>query len=282
MPDPHTSVTVSAVMPTYNMAQYLPMAIDSIRAQDFQDWELIVVDDGSTDDTRQVLKRYTDPRIRTFTAARNGGRSVARNMALAQARGRYIAICDSDDISMPERFSRQVAFLDAHPDIHVISSQMLLMWGSEPPQARVVFPESPEDIRRRFSRGQMGVVHGASMLRAECFERCGVYSPELAAAEDIELFLRMQGTCRFQTLPEPLLVYRHELRRLTLRKWLFRTRCHRYALYKSSRAHRDGLDMPFQAFTGRWDVRLALFTVDVLRYIHYNVRASMRPRYVLR
>jgi glycosyltransferase involved in cell wall biosynthesis len=276
-------VTVSAVMPTYNMAQYLPAAIDSVLAQDFQDWELIVVDDASTDETQQVLARYTDPRIRTLSAARNGGRAVARNMAVRQSRGRYIAICDSDDISMPGRFSKQVAFLEAHPEIDVVSSQLLFMWNSEPPQARAVFPVTPEDISRRFGRGQMGVAHGASMLRVGCFERCGLYSPDLAAAEDFELFLRMHRTCRFQALPEPLLVYRHELRRVTLRKWLFRTRCHRYALYKASQGLRDApSDMPFQEFTRRWDVRTALFTIDLLRFVHYNVRAYMRPRYFLR
>jgi glycosyltransferase involved in cell wall biosynthesis len=280
--DSDVPVTVSAVMPTYNTGAYLPAAIDSILAQDFQDWELIIVDDASTDDTPEVLSRYTDPRIRTYRRDTNGGRAIARNRAVTMARGRYIAIADSDDVSLPNRFSEQVAFLDAHPDVDVVSSQLLLFWGDAPPEVRGLFPEQPADIERRFRRGQMGIAHGASMLRASCFERCGLYSPDLEAAEDFELFLRMQQTCQFRTLPKPLLLYRHE-HRVPLRKWMFRTRCHRYALYKASRQRNNGAaDMPFQQFTDRWDVKTALLTVDLVRYVHYMVRAYVRPRHVLR
>ena len=109
-------------MPTYNNGRWLQEAIDSVLGQTFTDWELIIVDDGSTDDTADVLARCTDSRIRIYTLAKNVGRAGARNVALGQARGRYIAICDSDDISAPTRFTEQVAFLDANPNIGVVSA----------------------------------------------------------------------------------------------------------------------------------------------------------------
>src|SRR4051812_12460500 len=107
-----TAPVVSVVMPTYNKGRYLREAIDSIRRQTFEDWELVIVDDGSTDDTAAVLATYRDPRIKVHTLPANVGRSRARNIAIAHAKGCYIAICDSDDVSGPTRLERQVAFLD--------------------------------------------------------------------------------------------------------------------------------------------------------------------------
>jgi glycosyltransferase involved in cell wall biosynthesis len=267
-------VTVSAVMPTYNMAPYIAAAIDSVLAQEFQDWELIIVDDGSTDDTCTVLSRYTDSRIRVHRCAANRGRAAARNLGIGLARGRYIAICDSDDISLPDRFSQQVAFLDANPDVDVVSSDLKFFWGQEPPRARTVFPETPEAIRRRFLRGHMGIAHGACMLRSACFEQFGLYCEDLRSAEDFELFLRMQPEGRFFRLPQVLLLYRHELRGVPLRKWVENKRWHRYARYRSE-LRRSGHDdhLSFQQFCKRWSVRVALVTVDLLRFVKYHVRA---------
>ncbi|MBQ9417639.1 MAG: glycosyltransferase family 2 protein [Bacteroidales bacterium] len=105
---------VSIVMPTFNKGQYIAESIDSVLSQTYTDWELIVVDDGSTDGTQEVLRRYNDPRIRIFTLNANRGAAHARNLALRQARGRYVAFLDSDDLWHPQKLARQVAFMQQH------------------------------------------------------------------------------------------------------------------------------------------------------------------------
>jgi glycosyltransferase involved in cell wall biosynthesis len=276
-------VTVSAVMPAWNAAPFLRQAIDSILAQVFEDWELIVVDDGSTDETGTIAARYRDPRIRVYSMDRNQGRGRARNVAIQQARGKYIAICDSDDISLPERFSRQVSFLDAHPEIDVVSSQLLLFWREALPRPRLRFPESPLAIKRRFERGRMAIANSACMIRSECFAQYGLYCPELAAVEDLELFLRMYRTARFRTLPEALVLYREDPRGVSYGQWQQNARWHRYALYRAHCAQQGCANAAsFRDFTSRWPVRIAVLTIDRLRFVHYKLVAYARPQSVLR
>jgi glycosyltransferase involved in cell wall biosynthesis len=271
---------VSAIMPTYNGAPFLADAVDSVVGQTFADWELIVVNDGSTDDTVEVLRRYTDPRIHIVHQARNQGRAMARNVALTHARGRYIAICDSDDMSTPERFAKQVAFLEAHPDVDVVGSQMLFFWGDTPPRPGTLYPESADAIARRFARGRMAIANGTCMLRAECFARHGTYCPDLVAVEDFELFLRMYRSCRFQTLPEALLFYRHRPRGVPFGEWLKDAYWHRYALYRADRRAGDGL--PFATFSRQLGVKARIATIDLLRYLNYRMRTALLPQRVLR
>jgi glycosyltransferase involved in cell wall biosynthesis len=274
---PHRDVTVSAVMPTYNMARYIAAAIDSIIAQSFQDWELIVVDDGSTDNTLSVLERYRDPRIRLHRLPVNSGRAAARNAAVALARGRYIAICDSDDISMPERFARQAAYLDARSDVDVVSSDVRFFWDQTPSRMRLAFPDTSAAIHRRFERGHMAIAHGACMVRAECFARHGLYAEDLTCAEDFEFFHRMHRERRFAKIQDVLLWYRHEPGRVPLRKWIATARWHRYALYVSDqRKRRSAPRLSFEQFTGRLDVRAAVCSLDILRFLRYHVRAYLR------
>src|SRR5512146_2439112 len=107
---------VSVVMPVYNSAPYLREAVDSILAQTFTDFEFIIVDDGSSDETPQILDGYGDARIRRLRNERNMGVVPTLNCGLAAARGRYVARHDADDISLPTRLEQQVRFLDTHPE----------------------------------------------------------------------------------------------------------------------------------------------------------------------
>jgi len=117
-----TPPRVSVVLCVYNQAAYVAEAIASILGQTLTDLELIVVDDGSTDSSPEVIHRFTDPRIRYVRNERNLGHASSLNRGVALARGRYLAIMDSDDISLPERLARQVDFLDAHPDVAMCGS----------------------------------------------------------------------------------------------------------------------------------------------------------------
>ena len=279
---PLQSPTVSAIMPTYNKARWLQQAIDSVRDQTFTDWELIIVDDGSTDETADVLARCTDQRIRIVRLAENVGRARARNVALQVARGRYIAICDSDDISMPTRFDEHVAFLDSNPDVAVVSAHLRLLSEDDHRTARIVFPIHHESIARRFARGKMGAAHGASMIRAECFTQLGLYCEDLRAAEDFELFRRFSRRYRFETLPQELLLYRNELGAVPFPVWTAASRAHRYALYRSNCHDAQTAVLSFDQFVRSWQTRLFVYSVDSLRFAHFNLRAHVFSSHVLR
>ena len=274
------SPVVSAVMPTYNKGPWLQLTIDSVLAQTFTNWELIIVDDGSTDNTQEVLARCTDPRIIVHTLPKNVGRARARNAAIRLARGRYIAICDSDDISAPTRFEEHVAFLDSHPQVGVVSAHLRQL--SPHHSARIMFPIDHKSIARRFARGKMGAAHGASMIRAVCFERLGLYCEDLRAAEDFELFRRFSMAYRFETLPQELLLYRNEWGAVPFPVWTENSRAHRYALYRSNCHGRPARVLSFDEFVRTWRTRFFVYTVDSLRFAHFNLRTHVFSSHVLR
>jgi glycosyltransferase involved in cell wall biosynthesis len=267
-------------MPTYNKAQWLQQSIDSVLAQTLTDWELIIVDDGSTDETADILARYDDPRITIVTLPKNVGRARARNLALEIARGRYIAICDSDDVSAPTRFEEHAAFLDANPQIGIVSSHLRLLAANR--TALVVFPIDHESIARRFARGKMGIAHGASMIRADCFKQLGGYCEDLRAAEDFELFRRFLTRYRFETLPKELLLYRNELGAVSFPTWTAYSRAHRYALYRSNCHGRSAPVLSFDEFVRSWRTNFFVYSVDSLRFAHFNLKAHVFSSHVLR
>jgi glycosyltransferase involved in cell wall biosynthesis len=116
---------VSVVIPVHNKAPYLRECLDSVFAQTFSDFEVIAVDDRSTDDSLAVLRSYTDPRLQVVVQERNGGPATAVRTAMDRAKGEYIIRMDADDVAMPERFAAQVDFMDAHPDIGISGSRVV-------------------------------------------------------------------------------------------------------------------------------------------------------------
>ena len=111
---------VSVLMPTFKHAAFIRRALESLRAQTFEDWELVIVDDGSPDDTQRIVAPYLDDsRIQYTRLARNGGLGAALNLATSQARGRYLAYLPSDDVYYPEHLDQLVAVLDSQPEVHL-------------------------------------------------------------------------------------------------------------------------------------------------------------------
>lgn len=121
---------VSVVIPVYNKGPFLREAVDSILAQTFKDFELICVDDKSTDNSLEILRGVQDPRLRIIEQPVNGGPAAAANAGFDAARGEYIVRMDADDIAVPERIAVQVAFMDAHPEL-VLSGGQVQLFGTE-------------------------------------------------------------------------------------------------------------------------------------------------------
>uniref|UniRef100_UPI00263661ED glycosyltransferase family 2 protein n=1 Tax=Desulfovibrio sp. TaxID=885 RepID=UPI00263661ED len=135
---------ITVAVPAYNAASHLLEAIESILAQSFEDFELLVVEDGSTDNTLALAKSFDDKRIRVELLPSNKGRATARNMALGRARGRYLAWMDADDIAMPHRLEAQHACLEAQSQIHICGAGVQYF---EQSSALELFPEQPGATR---------------------------------------------------------------------------------------------------------------------------------------
>ena len=197
---------VSIILPSFNGARFLKEAVDSIVQQTFQDWELILVDDGSTDHTPDIMKGYQDPRIRYLKNEGNKGLVYSLNRAIEASAGRYIARMDADDISQPERLEKQVIFLELHPEIAVYDARQQFIDDTGTPTG---FFNSDitgsENIRRKMPWFNcMG--HPSVMMRAEIAK---TYRYRKVVYEDYDLWLRMLNDgLKLERTPEPLLLYR--------------------------------------------------------------------------
>jgi glycosyltransferase involved in cell wall biosynthesis len=201
---------VSVVMPVYNGRRYVREAVDSVLAQTFLNFEFIIVDDGSTDGTSELLQSYADrdPRIRLLSRG-HAGLGVALNEGLAVARATYIARMDADDISLPERFQRQVDFLQAHPDHVLAGCRCILIDPDGHPiceKREIEFEHSK--IEAMLLKMKWPVVHPAVMMRRDVVMKIGGYHPELVPNEDHDLFLRLSEVGKLANLDEVLLYYR--------------------------------------------------------------------------
>ena len=200
-------------MPVYNAQRYLAPAVDSILAQTFGDFEFLIVNDGSTDDSQAILERYAarDPRIRLVSRP-NTGYTVALNQMLATARGEYVARMDADDMSLPRRLERQVEFLDAHPQVLALGAPATIIDPDGDPIGPYEVPPDHETIDARHLSGLSGMlIHPSAMMRREAVLAAGGYRPELEPAEDLDLWLRLAEIGRLANLDEVLVHYRVHL-----------------------------------------------------------------------
>jgi len=206
-----TSPALSVLMTVYQGASLLPATLDSVLTQTFTDFEFITVDDGSTDGTGAVLQAYAarDARLKVLHNPANQGITRAMNRLFPMARGRYVTRHDADDLSAPERFAQQVAFLDTHLDIGMVSSHIGVIGadGRPLPQAMFVSGNDNESIQGELYDSNC-LCQGSVMFRRECREAIGLYDPALELSEDYDFWLRMTEITRVVKLPATLYQYR--------------------------------------------------------------------------
>jgi glycosyltransferase involved in cell wall biosynthesis len=204
---------VSVLMPVYNGERYLREAIESILAQSFGDFEFLIVDDGSSDSSAQIVRSYGDPRIRLEQNQSNAGLIFTLNKGLRLARGSYVARMDCDDVSLPERLERQVAFLESHPQVGICGSWFRKFGHAK--EKTVRWSTDPDGIRCGLLFDAM-VGHPTVMLRRELLADVGLfYDPAYQNAEDFELWVRAAQHCELANLGEVLLRYRVHAAQIT-------------------------------------------------------------------
>jgi glycosyltransferase involved in cell wall biosynthesis len=205
---------VSVIIPVYNREQYVGEAIDSILAQTFTDFELLLIDDGSTDNSVEVMRSYTDPRIRLIRHERNLGIPQARNKGLQLAGGAYIAILDSDDTAVPDRLAKQVAFLDGNKDYVLVSSWAALMNAKGQPLKRGKRRVVSSGEAKSYLLFRCWLPHSSVMARTAILQAYG-YREQYVLCSDFDLFVRLARTHKLGHLPEPLVRQRVHTGRIT-------------------------------------------------------------------
>lgn len=194
--------SVSVVTTVYNRKRSLPQAIESVLNQSFTDFEYIVVDDGSTDGSADMAESIGDPRVNVVRMPHRG-RAAALNTAFALCRGEFILIQDSDDVALPERFAKQIAFLRAHPEVGMLGCQCVIVDDEEKPQRPFRLPVNHAEILPLMMLTS-AVVFGAGAIRRSAAEAAGKFDESLVAAEDYDFQLRMLPHARFHNLEEDL------------------------------------------------------------------------------
>lgn len=196
---------VSIITPSYNSAEFIADTIDSILAQTYTNWELLVTDDCSTDDSQAIVRRYAerDGRIRLFSLEKNSGAAVARNRSIREARGRFIAFCDSDDRWYPEKLERQLRFM-REKDCALSYTSYMVCDEQDRTLGIVVCTHrvSFASLKRDDGIGCLTAVYDT--------EKVGkVYLPDLRKRQDWGLWLRIMSRCRVAYgMKEPLAYYR--------------------------------------------------------------------------
>lgn len=197
---------VSVIMPVYNAAPYLREAIDSILNQTFTDFELLAIDDGSTDNSRNIISEYTDSRIRLIVNDKNLKIVKTLNKGIALSRGKYIARMDSDDISVLDRLEKQVKYMELHPDVDICGSNFRVFgtFGEE----LACYPSDDVSIRKAMIKS-CSFCHPSVIMRKASLVRYNLkYDEQFLYAEDYDLWSKGILYLKYHNIDEVLLNYR--------------------------------------------------------------------------
>lgn len=232
-------------MAVYNGERYLGEALRSVLGQSFPDFELIVIDDGSTDSTPSVLGQIAeeDPRIVVHRQI-NRGRAAALNLGLAMARAPLVARMDADDVALERRLELQYHFLRRNTDIAGVGGALTFIDEDGCPFAHATYPTSPQELYREFLSGRTALAHPAVTVRKSVLEAVGGYRDAFGDADDVDLWLRILDNFQMSNLPEEVLGYRIHRSQATVRGLEHQALCC-VAAHVAARARRSGGRDPF-------------------------------------
>ncbi len=197
--------TVSVLMGVYNGEAFLAEAIESILHQTMKDFEFVIVDDGSTDGTGEILRRYAaaDARVRVVTRGHEG-LIASLNFGRGIAQGKYIARMDADDVAFPDRLAKQIAFLDAHPNVAVVGGAIQMINDRGVVLETIALPQSDDAIKELLLR-ENAMAHVTAVIRRDVLNAVGGYRRAFAQAEDYDLWLRVADQHELANLPDVLM-----------------------------------------------------------------------------
>lgn len=201
-----SSPLISIVMPAYNAEKYIKAAVDSVLNQSFSDFELIVADDGSTDDTGAIIKGYNDPRIK-YLYQKNAGASKARNLGIINSRGKYVAFLDADDVWMPFKLMKQVYKFAQNPELGLVYGWVRSIY----PDGRLKYVSRPNKegwVYKDLLLNNFQHNGSIQMVKKECFETVGLFDETLPHCQDYDLWVRIAKKYQFGVINDILVEYR--------------------------------------------------------------------------
>ena len=200
---------ITVLMPVYNAQRYLASALESVLGQTFARFQFLVIDDGSTDKSMSILRRYARHDVRIKVVSReNRGLVATLNEGLEMARGEYVARMDADDISLPRRLERQFEHMDAHDDVVCLGGYYQLIDQRGRLLTTMTPPTDHNGLESQMLAGHTPICHPSAMMRRSVAVGAKGYNPEMMLAEDLDLWLRLGEVGNLAVLPEPLVQYR--------------------------------------------------------------------------
>jgi glycosyltransferase involved in cell wall biosynthesis len=201
---------VSVVIPAYNAMRYLPTTLESLTQQTFTDFEVLIVNDGSSDEIVEWVAGLTDSRVKLISQT-NQGAAIARNTGIAHAQGEYVAFLDADDLWMPTKLAKQVQCLDDQPTVGLVHTWMAIINPAGQPTGRIIPSETEGNAWQQMAEKNT-VACSSAMVRRCCFDIVGGFLPQpqgcLIGVEDWDMWIRIASQYSFAVIREPLLLYR--------------------------------------------------------------------------
>jgi glycosyltransferase involved in cell wall biosynthesis len=197
---------VSVVIPAYNAMTYLPETVESVLQQTFTDFEVLIIDDGSSDHIKEWVAQLTDPRIKLISQI-NQGLPNARNTGIVHALGEYIAFLDADDLWKPTKLEKQVRCLDDNPSIGLVHTWMVLVDEQSQPTGRVITSNAEGEVWKQLVERNV-IACPSVMVRRDCFDAVGMFDSTLRSIEDWDMWIRIASRYPFAVINEPLAYYR--------------------------------------------------------------------------
>lgn len=206
---------ISVIMGVYNGERFLAEAIESILFQTFRDFEFIIINDCSTDKSEKIISSFDDPRIKLINLKENKGLSFALNTGILKSKGHYIARMDSDDVSIPERFEKQVEFFKKNPEVSVLGSAYYEINGNGGIIGKKIFPTGNSKLKRMLIRINP-FFHPSVMMKKDVLLKTGGYDSSMRMLEDYDLWFRVSRNFVMNNISEPLMKRRYHSGNITL------------------------------------------------------------------
>lgn len=223
---------VSVVIPAYNSLAYLPETIDNVLQQTYPDFEVVVVNDGSTDNTAQWVSQIKDPRVRLISQE-NLGLAGARNTGIREAKGEYLAFLDADDLWDRRKLAEQAKILDTYPEVGVVCTWVTYVNEQGKSTGRIVQNHHEGFIWQQLTQRNLVESGSVAMVRRECFAKCGVFDCNLGSfVEDWDMWLRIAKHYPFKVVKQPLVFYR-QIPGSASRNWQAMARSYQLVLEKA-------------------------------------------------
>ena len=199
---------VSVVIPAYNAMTYLPQTVANVLEQTYTDFEVIVVNDGSTDNIEEWIAQISDLRVKLVSQT-NLGLAGARNTGISESQGEYLAFLDADDLWESTKLAKQVRVLDSHPEVGLVYTWVAYVDERGNSTGRVVNNQQEGDVWQELTKGNLVECGSVAMVRRQCLEKCGVFDCNLGSfVEDWDMWLRIADCYEFKVVKEPLVYYR--------------------------------------------------------------------------